>query len=140
MPYDDKMKISELRKILKEHRKTAVTPVSKMPKHQILMELDKYAATPSSTPSLAPVVVEGKKAVKKEEKAEVKPGTSLSKPQKVKVPIMPLQEPVAAKKELDKSVEPKKDVGRVKLIKGSKEARDFMASIRMKKTKSDDVS
>lgn len=139
MPHED-MKISELRKMLKEHRKGAIAPVSKMQKHQILMELDKYAATPSSTPSLAPVVVEGKKAIKKEEKAEVKPGTSLSKPQKVKVPVMPLVEPVASQKELDKSVEPKKEVARTKLIKGSKEARDFMASIRMKKTKKDDVS
>lgn len=140
MPYDDKMKISELRKILKEHRKGSVVPVSKMPKHQILMELDKYAATPSSTPSKAPVVVEETKAVKKVVKEVKEPATSLSKPQKVKVPIMPLQEPVAAKKELDKSVEPKKEVARVKLIKGSQQARDFMASIRMKKTKSDDVS
>lgn len=139
MPHDD-MKISELRKMLKEHRKGAIAPVSKMQKHQILMELDKYAATPSTMPSKAPVVVEGKKAVKKEEKVEVKPGTSLSKPQKVKVPVMPLQEPEVAKKELDKSVEPKKEVARTKLIKGSKEARDFMASIRMKKTKKDDVS
>lgn len=128
MPYDDKMKISELRKILKEHRKTAVTPVSKMAKHQVLMELDKYAATPSSTP--APVVVEGKKAIK-EEKAEVKPVSKV----KVKVPMS--QEPVAA---IEKAAEPKKDVARVKLIKGSKEARDFMASIRMKKTKETDVS
>jgi hypothetical protein len=136
MPYDDKMKISELRKILKEHRKGSVVPVSKMPKHQILMELDKYAATPSSTPSKAPVVVEETKAVKKVVKEVKEP--SLSKPQKVKVPIMPLQEPVV--KKVEKEVEPKKDVARVKLIKGSKEARDFMASIRMKKTKETDVS
>ena len=140
MPYDDKMKISELRKILKEHRKTAVTPVSKMPKHQILMELDKYAATPSSTPSKAPVVVEETKAVKKVVKEVKEGGTSLSKPQKVKVPIMPLQEPVAPKKELDKSVEPKKEVARVKLIKGSAEAKAFMNAIRQKKTKTDNVS
>ena len=140
MPYDDKMKISELRKILKEHRKTAVTPVSKMPKHQILMELDKYAATPSTTPSKAPVVVEETKAVKKVVKEVKEGGTSLSKPQKVKVPIMPLQEPIVSKKVEKEAVEPKKEVGRVKLIKGSKEARDFMASIRMKKTKETDVS
>ena len=140
MPYDDKMKISELRKILKEHRKGSVVPVSKMPKHQILMELDKYAATPSSTPSKAPVVVEEKAAVKKVVKEVKEGGTSLAKPQKVKVPVMPLVEPVVSKKVEKEAVEPKKEVARTKLIKGSKEARDFMASIRMKKTKETDVS
>ena len=44
MPHED-MKVSELRKLLKEHRKTAVVPVSKMAKHHILMELEKYGAT-----------------------------------------------------------------------------------------------
>jgi hypothetical protein len=140
MAYDDKMKISELRKMLKEHRKTSVAPVSKMAKHQILMELDRYAATPSSMPSKAPVVVKEEKAVKAAVKEEKEGGTSLSKPKKVKVPVMPLQEPIASQKELNKSVEPKKEVARSKLIKGSKEARDFMAAIRMKKTKETDVS
>jgi hypothetical protein len=135
---DDKMKISELRKMLKEHRKTHVTPVSKMQKHQILMELDRYAATPSTTPSKAPVVVKEEKAVKeevKEEKSKPKPA-----PKKTKVEPTALIVPEVSKKELDKAVEPKKEVARVKLIKGSKEARDFMASIRMKKSKKDDVS
>jgi hypothetical protein len=140
MPYDDKMKISELRKMLKEHRKTSIAPVSKMAKHQILMELDKFAATPSTQPSKAPVVVKEEKAVKVEKKMETDPGTSLPKPKKTKVAPTPLIQPEVSKKELDKSVEPKKEVARVKLIKGSKEARDFMASIRMKKTKKDDVS
>jgi len=40
----------------------------------------------------------------------------------------------------DEAVEPVKKVAQAKLIKGSKEARDFMAMIRMKKTKKDDVS
>ncbi len=134
------MKVSELRKMLKEHRKTSVAPVSKMAKHQILMELDRYASTPSTMPSKAPVVVKEEKAVKVEAKKETDPGTSLPKPKKTKVAPMPLVEPVVSKKELDKSVEPAKEVARAKLIKGSKEARDFMASIRMKKTKKDDVS
>ena len=140
MAYDDKMKISELRKMLKEHRKTNVAPVSKMAKHQILMELDRYAATPSTMPSKAPVVVKEEKAVKVVAKEETKPETSLSKPKKIKVPVMPLQEPIVAEKEMKKAIEPKKEVARTKLIKGSKEARDFMAAIRMKKTKSEDVS
>lgn len=135
---DDKMKISELRKMLKEHRKNAIAPVSKMAKHQILMELDRYAATPSTQPSKAPVVVKEEKAVKtevKEEKSKPKPA-----PKKTSVKPMPLQEPIVAEKVEKKAVEPVKEVARAKLIKGSKEARDFMASIRMKKTKKDDVS
>lgn len=138
MPHDEKMKISELRKMLKEHRKTHVAPVSKMAKHHILAELDKYASTPSSQPSKAPVVVKEEKAVKEEVK-ELK-SKPKSAPKKTKVEPMPLVEPVVSKKVEDKAVEPKKEVARAKLIKGSKEARDFMASIRMKKTKKDDVS
>ena len=134
------MKVSELRKLLKEHRKSAISPVSKMQKHQILMELDKYASTPSTQPSKAPVVVAQEKAVKVEKKMETDPGTSLPKPKKTKVAPTPLMQPEASQKELNKSVEPKKEVASAKLIKGSKEARDFMASIRMKKTKKDDVS
>lgn len=132
------MKVSELRKLLKEHRKTNVAPVSKMAKHQILMELDRYASTPSSTPSKAPVVVKEEKAVKveaKEVKSNPKPA-----PKKTKVDPTPLMQPEVSQKEMNKAVEPKKEVARVKLIKGSQEAREFMASIRMKKTKKDDVS
>ena len=140
MPHDDKMKISELRKMLKEHRKTHVVPVSKMPKHQILMELDKYASTPSTMPSKAPVVVHEEKAVKVEKKVETAPGTSLPKPKKTKVAPMPLQEPIVSKKVEDKAVEPKKEIARAKLVKGSAEAREFMKAIRLKKTKKDDVS
>ena len=126
--------------MLKEHRKTNVAPVSKMSKHQILTELDKYASTPSSMPSKAPVVVAQEKAVKVVAKEETAPGTSLPKPKKTKVAPMPLQEPIVSQKVENKAVEPKKEVASSKLIKGSKEARDFMASIRMKKTKKDDVS
>lgn len=139
MPHDD-MKISELRKLLKEHRKSAIAPVSKMQKHQILMELDRFASTPSTMPSKAPVVVKEEKAVKVEAKKETAPGTSLPKPKKVKVAPTPLIQPEASQKELNKSVEPAKEIARTKLIKGSQEAREFMASIRMKKTKKDDVS
>jgi hypothetical protein len=138
MPHED-MKISELRKLLKEHRKTNVAPVSKMQKHQILMELDKYAGTPSTMPSKAPVVVNEEKAVKKIVK-EVKNPDPAPAPKKTKVAPTPLMQPEVSKKELDKSVEPAKEVARTKLIKGSEEARAFMASIRMKKTKKDNVS
>jgi hypothetical protein len=138
MPHDD-MKISDLRKMLKEHRKSAIAPVSKMQKHQILMELDKYAATPQPQPSKAPVVVGQEKAVKQIVK-EVKNPESKPAPKKTKVAPTPLMQPEVSKKELDKAVEPKKEIARSKLIKGSQEARDFMASIRMKKTKDKDIS
>lgn len=138
MPHED-MKISDLRKMLKEHRKGAIAPVSKMQKHQILMELDKYAATPQPQPSKAPVVVGQEKAVKQVVK-EVKNPEPKPAPKKTKVAPTPLMQPEASQKELDKAVEPKKEVARSKLIKGSQEARDFMASIRMKKTKDKDVS
>lgn len=138
MPHDD-MKISDLRKMLKEHRKGAIAPVSKMQKHQILMELEKYAGTPSQTPSKAPVVVKEEKAVKQIVK-EVKNPQPKSAPKKTKVAPTPLMQPEVSKKELDKVVEPEKQIARVKLIKGSQEARDFMASIREKKTKKDNVS
>jgi hypothetical protein len=131
------MKVSELRKMLKEHRKTAITPVSKMAKHQILMELEKFGA---STPSHAPAVVKQEKAINKVVKEAVAPAP-LPKPKAHKLSKEPLLTPPAVtKKELDKAVEPEKQIARAKLIKGSQEARDFMASIRMKKSKDKDVS
>ena len=139
MPHED-MKISDLRKMLKEHRKTAIAPVSKMPKHQILMELEKYAGSSSaSLPSKAPVVVAQEKAVKQIVK-EVKNPEPKPAPKKSKVAPMPLVQPEVSQKELNKVVEPATQLARTKLIKGSQEARDFMASIRMKKTKEKDVS
>jgi len=131
------MKISDLRKMLKEHRKSAITPVSKMAKHQILMELEKFG---SSTPSSAPAVVKQEKAISKVVKEAVAPAP-LPKPKAPKVAKEPvLSTAPVSKKELDKAVEPEKQVARTKLIKGSQEARDFMASIRMKKSKDKDVS
>jgi hypothetical protein len=131
------MKISELRKMLKEQRKGAIAPVSKMQKHQILMELEKFG---SSTPSSAPAVVKQEKAVNKVVK-EVLASAPLPKPKAPKVAKAPLlTEPPVSKKELDRAVEPEKQIARTKLIKGSQEARDFMASIRMKKSKDKDVS
>jgi hypothetical protein len=138
MPHED-MKISELRKLLKEHRKGAIAPVSKMQKHQILMELDKFAGTPSQMPSKAPVVVEKEKIVNHIAK-EVKNPEPKPAPKKTKVAPTPLITPEVSQKELNKAIEPSKEIARTKLIKGSQEARDFMASIRLKKTKEKNVS
>jgi hypothetical protein len=135
MPHED-MKISELRKMLKEHRKTTIAPVSKMQKHHILMELEKFGG---STPSSAPAVVKQEKAISKVVKEVLAPAP-LPKIKEQKIPSTPLAKPVVSKKELDKAVEPEKQVARSRLIKGSAEAKAFMASIRMKKSKDKDVS
>jgi hypothetical protein len=138
----DKMKISEMRKALKEHRKTAIAPVSKMSRVAIAQELDKYATTGKS-PSLAPVVKGQEDAVKKIVK-EVKdlsaPKSKSKTPKAVPDKVAPLMEKKASQKVENNAVEPAKQVAKAKLIKGSQEARDFMAMIRMKKTKKDDVS
>ena len=132
MPHDD-MKISELRKLLKEHRKTTIAPVSKMQKHHILMELEKFGGS-----AHAPEVKQ-EKAISKVVKEVLAPAP-LPKIKEQKIPSTPLAKPVVSKKELDKAVEPEKQVARSRLIKGSAEAKAFMASIRMKKSKDKDVS
>ena len=57
MPMTDyeKMKTAELRKMVREHRKTSATPLGKMSKVALMLELDKFAGTPSTMPSHAPV-------------------------------------------------------------------------------------
>jgi hypothetical protein len=138
----DKMKISEMRKMLREHRKTSVVPVSKMSKIALMKELDKFSGTPSTMPSLAPVekartevskhqaaVEEGKHAPKDKKKAEkVVVGTGV---QGVGMH--------APKKEVKSEAVQQNPVARAKLVKGSQEARDFMASIRAKKSKDKNV-
>jgi hypothetical protein len=139
----DKMKISEMRKMLKEHRKTHVHPVGKMSRVSIAQELDRYASAGSKLPEKSPVVKGQEEAVKKIVK-EVK-DKSVKTPKVKEMPqapekLLPLMEKKASKKVEDEAVEPAKQVARAKLIKGSKEARDFMAMIRMKKSKDKDVS
>lgn len=139
----DKMKISEMRKMLKEHRKSHVAPVGKMSKMAIAQELDRYASSGSKLPEKSPVVKGQEDAVKKIVK-EVK-DKSVKTPKVKDTPqapekLLPLMEKKASKKVEDEAVEPAKQVARAKLIKGSKEARDFMAMIRMKKSKDKDVS
>jgi hypothetical protein len=142
----DKMKVSEMRKMLKEHRKTSIVPVSKMSKIALMKELDKFAGTPSTQPSHAPVekartevskhqamVEEGKGVPKKTKKA-------LKGEEKVVVPTGVQGVGMHAPKKVVKSeAVQEKPVAMGRLIKGSQEARDFMQSIRMKKTKKDNV-
>lgn len=142
MPMTDyeKMKTAELRKMLREHRKTSATPLSKMSKVALMLELDKFSGTPSTQPSHAPVEkarTEVSKEVVKREEGKVAP-----KKKAVKTDVPTGVQGVgqhASKKEVKSEAVQQNPIARAKLVKGSQEARDFMASIRMKKTKKDNV-
>ena len=142
----DKMKVGEMRKMLKEHRKATAVPVSKMSKIALMQELNKFAGTPSTMPSLAPVEkerteVSKHRAMVEEGKGVPKERTkALKKEAKVSVPtgVQGVGQH-ASKKEVKSEAVQQNPVARAKLIKGSQEARDFMASIRQKKTKKDNV-
>ena len=141
MPDYDKMKVSEMRKMLKEHRKTNAVPVSKMSKIALMQELDKFAGTPSTMPSHAPV--EKERSVVSKVQASREEGKVVPKKKEVKTIIpdgIQGRTEHAPKKVVKTEVKESKPVAMGRLIKGSQEARDFMASIRMKKTKKDDVS
>ena len=135
------MKISEMRKMLKEHRKAHLTPVGKMSKIALMKELDKYAGTPSTMPSHAPVEVKRPAVVKEEVKVEEGKKAPKKKAMKTEVGTGVQGVTSHAPEKLAKTeVEATKPVAKARLIKGSQEARDFMASIRMKKSKEKDVS
>jgi hypothetical protein len=142
MPMTDyeKMKTAELRKMVREHRKTSVTPLGKMSKVALMMELDKFAGTPSTMPSQAPVEKERPQVVK--HAIAVQEGKHTTKKPTEKVVVGTGVQGVsqhASKKEVKSEAVQQNPVARSKLVKGSQEARDFMASIRMKKTKKDNV-
>jgi hypothetical protein len=136
----DKMKIGEMRKMLREHRKTNAVPVSKMSKIALMKELDKFAATPSTMPSHAPVE-KARTEVSKHQIA-VEEGKHATKKKAEKVVVGTGVQGVtqhAPKKEVKSEAVQQNPIARAKLVKGSSEAREFMASIRMKKTKKDNV-
>lgn len=142
MPMTDyeKMKTAELRKMVREHRKTSATPLGKMSKVALMLELDKFAGTPSAQPSHTPMEkarTEVSKEVVKREEGKVAPK---KKAEKVSVPtgVQGVGQH-ASKKEVKSEAVQQNPIARAKLVKGSQEARDFMASIRQKKTKKDNV-
>ena len=142
MPMTDyeKMKTAELRKMLREHRKTSATPLSKMSKVALMLELDKFAGTPSTMPSHAPVEKERSQVSKVQ--AKVQEGIVPMKKKAVKTEVPAGVQGVlshAPKKLADSEAVQNKPVALGRLVKGSQEARDFMASIRQKKTKKDNV-
>lgn len=136
----DKMKVSEMRKMVKEHRKVHTTPLGKMSKIALMKEMDKYAGTPSATPSHAPVEVKRPAVVKEEIKVEE--GKKAKKMPAIKTKVetgIQGHTSHAPAKEARAEVEPKTEVARARLVKGSAEAKAFMASIRMKKSKDKNV-
>jgi hypothetical protein len=136
----EKMKTAELRKMVREHRKTSATPLGKMSKVALMLELDKFSGTPSTQPSHAPVEEKRtaiSKEVAKREEGKVAPK---KKAMKTEVPAGVQGVLSHAPKAIEKSeAVQNKPVAMGRLVKGSQEARDFMASIRQKKTKKDNV-
>jgi len=137
-----KMKLSELRKLYRAEQKKTATPVGKMPRHVLLAEMDRIAATGSL-----------KTAVLPKQKEVVKQIVEQSKPSQAPAKILPKTKAVSTKPAVQgvENKEPitvankdvsigKENVAMGRLIKGSQEARDFMAKIRAtRKTKKEQV-
>jgi len=137
-----KMKLSELRKLVREEHKKTATPVGKMPRHLLMAEMDRIAATGSFKTSVRPTEAKVVKQVVAESKPSKVPEKVLPKPKQVSkkpsVQGVEDKEPIAVANK-DVSVG-KENVAMGRLIKGSQEARDFMAKIRAtRKTKKEQV-
>ena len=120
------MSLSDLRKELKSLRKDAMpTPVSRMKKTEVAMELERIRGLGRSSKSVA--AVEVPTAPAKLEK--------ISKPVEKKVVEKKVEAPKAPKApKVEKAVVEEKYVPS-KFVKGSQEAKDRMAAIRAKKGK-----
>lgn len=144
MPHDEKTSTKELRKMLRAHHKSQMAPISKMTKIALMRELDKFAGTPQTQPSHAPVEVKrtevSKEVAKMEEGKTAPKATKKKSVEKVVVPTGVQGVPQHASKKIvkEEGTAPK-PVAMGRLVKGSAEARQFMASIRAKKTKKDNV-
>lgn len=145
----EQMKISELRKVLREHRKINAKPVGKMAKHHILAELGKHAppVDMSAGEHTTPAVMKTIEAKAAKGKSGPKVGEGSVSKHVVEGKMMPNKIPAVAqavtkraeKAQANADVEPKKEIARTKLIKGSQEAKDFMRMIREKKSKEKNV-
>jgi hypothetical protein len=140
MPHDEKTPTKELRKMLRAHHKAQIAPISKMTKIALMRELDKFAGTPQAQPSMAPVEVKRTEVSKEVAKMEEGKATKKKSVEKVVVPTGVQGVPQHASKKIvkEEGTAPK-PVAMGRLVKGSAEARQFMASIRAKKTKKDNV-
>jgi len=137
-----KMKLSELRKLVRTEHKKAATPVGKMPRHLLLAEMDRIAATGSLKTAVLPKQKEVVKQIVEQSKPSQAPAKILPKPKAVStkpsVQGVENKEPITVANK-DVSVG-KENVAMGRLIKGSQEARDFMAKIRAtRKTKKEAV-
>lgn len=120
----NKMSLSEMRKELKESRKSMLPPISKMSKTQVAVELEKMKG------SIAKVVVpvmEEKKVEKKAVKPKVEdvPSAPAVLEKKVKAEKVAVE-----KKEKVVAVEKEEKMVPSKYIKGSDAAKQRMAAIR----------
>lgn len=124
--------VTELRKMLKEHRSKTHSPVGKMKKHEVIAELEKHMGK-----SEAVVHHEAKPEVSvkvSEKKSEKKASAPITKDLPAKIGKAP--KPDAGG--MQKVATEEKKVPKVRLMKGSQEARDYMAKIRMMRKKKDE--
>lgn len=137
-----KMKLSELRKLVREEHKKTASPVSKMPRHLLMAEMDRIVATGSFKTAVRPTEAKVVKQVVEQSKPSKVPEKVLPKPKQVStkpaVQGVEVKEPIVVANK-DVSVG-KENVAMGRLIAGSEEARQFMAKIRaMRKTKAEAV-
>jgi hypothetical protein len=137
-----KMKLSELRKLYRAEQKKTAVPVGKMPRHVLMAEMDRIAATGSLKTAVRPTEAKVVKQLVAETKPSKVPEKVLPKTKQVStkpsVQGVETKEPIAVANK-DVSVG-KENVAMGRLIKGSEEARQFMAKIRaVRKTKKEQV-
>lgn len=128
------MSLSDLRKELKELRKSAMpTPVSKMRKADVSRELERLKGLHSKEEKKVEAVMEKEKVAKPVvEKVKKVQEKEHAKQEKV-------VEKVAEKKVVKKVAEKKEEAPKPsKYIKGSAEAKEHMAKIRAKRSKKDE--
>ena len=117
------MSLSDLRKELKNLRKEAMpTPVSRMKKTEVAMELERLRGLSRGSKSTASVEVPTAPAVLEKVAKKVVEKKEAAKPKVEKAPKAPKEPEVKEEKYIPS-----------KFVKGSQEAKDRMAAIRAKK-------
>jgi hypothetical protein len=121
------MSLSDLRKELKNLRKEAMpTPVSRMKKTEVAMELERLRGLSRGSKSVAAVEVPSAPAVVE------KVAKKVVAEKKVEVPKVKAEKPKKEEAPKEEKYVPSK------FVKGSQEAKDRMAAIRAKKGKKSD--
>ena len=132
--------VTELRKMLKEHRSQVHHPVSKMKKHEVIAELEKHMgkeeqAVKQLEHEVKPVAAV-KAVEKKVEKLHKEEKKVVAAPKDIPSKLGKAPKPSAAEMQKEEKVEKKVPV--LRLVKGSQQARDYMAKIRMMRKKKDE--